>query len=203
MGYIICIYSYTKIKEQLQSHILTYRKIHHKSDTKMAIIMLCSSYGAKTMKNKKEIQLATATTRSPEVDYSLFIMVMKVESSEGMEKTPAAPRRSFPLQSSISLASISCFYVLAALSLATRRGTLFIDGFRSRRIHRDKDRRHQSNEVGTGRPHVAQTSGHVGHACFLLGPPLLHFLLSEVLFREKTGPRKVSGNLDFVWVPES
>jgi hypothetical protein len=53
-----------------------------------------------------------------------------------------------------------------------------------------------------GRPHVAQASGHVGHACFLLGPPLLHFLLSEVLFRGKTGSRKVSSNLDSIWVPE-
>jgi hypothetical protein len=61
MGYIIYIYSYTKIKEQLQSHILTHRKIHHKSDTKIAIIMLCISYGAKTIKNMREIQLATAT----------------------------------------------------------------------------------------------------------------------------------------------
>jgi hypothetical protein len=60
-GYIIYIYSYTEIKEQLKYHILTHRKIHHKSDTKMAIIMLCSSYGAKTMKNKREIQLAIAT----------------------------------------------------------------------------------------------------------------------------------------------
>jgi hypothetical protein len=61
MGYIICIYSYTEIKEQLQSHILTHRKIHHKSDTKMTIIMLYISYGSKMMKNKREIQLATAT----------------------------------------------------------------------------------------------------------------------------------------------
>jgi hypothetical protein len=46
MGYIIYIYSYTKIKEQLQ----------------------CSSYGAKTMKNKREIHIVPKT-RSPEVDY--------------------------------------------------------------------------------------------------------------------------------------
>jgi hypothetical protein len=39
----------------------------------------------------------------------------------------------------------------------------------------------------------------VGHARFSLGPPLLHFLLSKVLFHGKTGPCKVSGNLDFVW----
>jgi hypothetical protein len=53
----------TEIKEQLQSHILTHRKIHHKSDTKMAIIMLGSSYGSNTMKNKREIHIDTATNR--------------------------------------------------------------------------------------------------------------------------------------------
>jgi hypothetical protein len=52
------------------------------------------------------------------VDYYLFIMVMKVESLEGMEITSAAPRRSFPLQSLISQASVSCFCVLVALPFA-------------------------------------------------------------------------------------
>jgi hypothetical protein len=103
----------------------------------------------------------------------------------------------------ITQASVSCFCVSVVLSFATHGGTLFIDGFRSKRIHRDKDRRHRSNEVGMGRPHVAQVSGRVGHGRFLLGPPLLHFLLSEVLFHGKTGSRKVSGNLDSVWVPKS
>jgi hypothetical protein len=131
------------------------------------------------------------------MDYSLFIIVTKVESLEGMEITPAAPRQSFPLQSSISQAFVSCFCVSAELPFTTRRGTLFIDGFRSRRIHRDEDRRYQSNEVGMGRPHAAQASGHVGHARFLLGPPLLHYLLSEFLFCEKTGSRKVQ----VIWTP--
>jgi hypothetical protein len=54
-----------------------------------------------------------------------------------------------------------------------------------------------------GRPHVAQASGRVGHARFLLGPPLLHFLLSKVLFHGKTDSRKVLGYLDTVWVPKS
>jgi hypothetical protein len=36
----------------------------------------------------------------------------------------------------------------------------------------------------------------MGHARFLLGPPLMHFLLSEVLFLGKTGSCKISGNLD-------
>jgi hypothetical protein len=49
-----------------------------------------------------------------------------------------------------------CFCVSAALPFATRRGTLFIDGFRSRRIKRDEDRWHRSNEGGTGKPHMAR-----------------------------------------------
>jgi hypothetical protein len=105
-------------------------------------------------------------------------MVTKVESLEGMEITPAAPRRSFPLQSSISQASILCFCVLAVPSFVKLRGNLFIDGFRSRRIQRDEDRRYQSNEVGTGRTHMAQTSGRVGHVRLVLVAPLLHLLRS-------------------------
>jgi hypothetical protein len=96
-----------------------------------------------------------------------------------------------------------CFCVSAVLLFATRRGTLFIDGFRSRRIQQDEDRRHRSNEGGTSMNHAAKESGCVGLAHLALVPPLLHFLLSEVLFRGKTHSPKVSGNLDSVWVPES
>jgi hypothetical protein len=52
-------------------------------------------------------------------------------------------------------------------------------------------------------PHTAKESGRVGLARLALVPTLLHFLLSEVLFRGKTHSPKVSGNLDSVWVPES
>jgi hypothetical protein len=113
------------------------------------------------------------------------------------------PRWSFPLRSLISLAPALCFCVLAALPFTTRRETLFIDGFMSRRIQQDEDRRHWSNEGGTGRPHAARESGHVGHARLAFVAPLLHLLHSEVLFHGKTGSRKVSGNLDSVWIPES
>jgi hypothetical protein len=113
------------------------------------------------------------------------------------------PRRSFPLRSSISLAPVLCFFVSAVLPFMTHKETLFIDGFRSRRIQREKDRRHQSNKVATSRPHAARESGHVGLAHLALVAPLLHLLRSKVLFREKTGSRKVSGNLDFVWAPKS
>jgi hypothetical protein len=65
-----------------------------------------------------------------------------------------------------------------ALPFATRRGTLFIDGFRSRRIQRDEDRRHRNNEGGTSWPHAAKESGRVGHARLALMAPLLHLLCS-------------------------
>jgi hypothetical protein len=112
----------------------------------------------------------------------------------------------YPLQSSPTAAdrlSISVFSISSPPPFATRRGTLYIVGFRSRRSQRDEDRRHQSNEVRTSSPHAAQASGCMGHAYFSLGPPLLHFLVSEVLFCEKTGSHKVSSNFDSVWVPES
>jgi hypothetical protein len=124
-------------------------------------------------------------------------------TNPSMEITPTASRQSFPLQSLISQASILCFCVLAALFFVTRRGTLSIDGFRSRRIQRDEERRHRSNKGGTSMPHTARESGCMGLACLALVPPLLHFLLSEVLFHGKTGSPKVLGNLDSVWVPES
>jgi hypothetical protein len=89
------------------------------------------------------------------------------------------------------------------LFFVTHRGNLFIDGFRSRPIQRDEDPRHRSNEEGTSMPHAARESDRVGLARLALVPPLLHFLLSEVLFRGKTRSPKVSGNLDSVWVPES
>ena len=47
-------------------------------------------------------------THSPAVDYSFFIMETVEKSMEEMETTPAAPRRSFPLQST---APILCFGV--------------------------------------------------------------------------------------------
>jgi hypothetical protein len=80
------------------------------------------------------------------VGCSLFIMVTKVESSEGMEITPAAPRRSFPIRSLISQASVLYLCVSAALLFVTHRGTLYIVDFRSRDIQQDEDRWHQSNE---------------------------------------------------------
>jgi hypothetical protein len=49
------------MKRTIAISYITQRKIHHISDIKRAIIMLCNSYGAKTMKNKREIHIATAT----------------------------------------------------------------------------------------------------------------------------------------------
>jgi hypothetical protein len=87
----------------------------------------------------------------------------------------------FPLQSSPMVAgrlSISVFSISLPPSFVTRRGTLFIVGFKSRRSHRDEDRRHQSHEEATSMPHATKASGRVGLANLFLGPPLLHFLRS-------------------------
>jgi hypothetical protein len=144
----------------------------------MGIIMLCSLYGANTMKNKREIQWLLPQTHSPKVDYSLFIMVMKVESLERVEITPAAPHRIFSPLIFVSQTPVSWFCVLVVLPFVTCRGTLYIVTFRSRRIHQDEDRQHWSNEGVMDRPHTAKESGCVGHAPLALVPPLLHFLRS-------------------------
>jgi hypothetical protein len=47
------------------------------------------------MKNKREIDQATATNHSPEVDYSLLIMVMMVEMLEKVEISPAVATTEF------------------------------------------------------------------------------------------------------------
>jgi hypothetical protein len=46
-------------------------------------------------------------------------------------------------------------------------------------------------------PHAAKEFGHVGLAYLSLGPPLLYFLLSEVLFHGKTAPAK----FQVIWTP--
>jgi hypothetical protein len=82
-----------------------------------------------------------------------------------------------------SLAAVARLSVLVFLispppPFATRRGTLFIVSFRSRRSHMDEDRRCRSHEMVTSMSHAAKASGHMGLAHLLLGPPLLHFICS-------------------------
>jgi hypothetical protein len=50
---------------------------------------------------------------------------------------------------------------------------------------------------GTGWPHVAKESGCMGHDRLALVAPLLHFLLSEVLFHGKQAPTK----FQVIWTP--
>ena len=63
-------------------------------------------------------------THSPEVDYSLFMMVMVEMSMEKMETTPAAPRRSFPPPICSSRSSFSCFCDMASLVFENAVGLL-------------------------------------------------------------------------------
>ena len=91
----------------------------------------------------------------------LFIMVMMVEMLEKMETTPAAPRRSFPPPICSSRSFVSWFSVSAALSSESRRGTIFIVVFRSRRRLGKKDRWQRSHEGPDGGSHAAKESGRV------------------------------------------
>ena len=137
------------------------------------------------------------------VDYSPFIMVMMVEMLEKMETTPAAPRRSFPPPICSSRSSVSWFCVSAALPSESRRGTIFIVVFRSRRRHGDEDRRHRRLEAQDRGSHAAKESGRVGPPLLALGFPFFRFLRSYALFLPKNDPRKILGHLDVVWVPET
>ena len=72
----------------------------------------------------------------------------------------------------------------------TPRGTIFIVGFRSRRSHGDKDRRHRSHEGEKGVHHVARESGHVGPPNFLLGLPFFGSLARTSSSFQILGPVK-------------
>jgi hypothetical protein len=69
------------------------------------------------------------------------------------------------LQSSPTTAgrlSVLVFSISPPPPFASRRGTLFIEGFRSRRSHRGEDRRHRSHKEGTSMPHTTRESDRVG-----------------------------------------
>ena len=137
------------------------------------------------------------------MDYSPFIMVTMVEMLEKMETTPAGPRRSFPPLICSSRSSVSWFCVSAVLPSESRRGTISIVVFRSRRRHGDENGRHRSNEGGDGPSHAAKESGRVGPPLSLLGLPFVRFLGSYSFFLPKNDPRKILGHLDIVWISET
>ena len=84
-------------------------------------------------------------THSPEVDYSLFIMETVEMSMEKKETSPAALRRSFPLQSAASW-SLFLVSLMWRLSLQKTSGALYIGVFRSRGCFRAKDRCKRGHE---------------------------------------------------------
>jgi hypothetical protein len=73
--------------------------------------------------------------------------------------------------------SVSVFSISLPPPFMTRRGTLFTVGFRSRRSHRDEDRRHWSHEGEIGMPHVARESNRVA-ASHLQPVGILVFIFS-------------------------
>ena len=101
------------------------------------------------------------------------------------------------------LSLVSWFCVSPPPPSRKRRGTIFIVGFRSRGSFGTKDRRKRSHEGPDGVPHAAKESGRVGHPLLAFGPPLFRILFPHALFLTKNDPRKFSGHLDVVWVPET
>jgi hypothetical protein len=63
------------------------------------------------LKHKREIEQANATNHSPEVDYSLFMAVMMVLTSERAEKHPGVTPATFPPPFFVGTASESVFRV--------------------------------------------------------------------------------------------
>jgi hypothetical protein len=63
------------------------------------------------MKYMREIGQATATNRSTEVDYPLFMAVMMVLTSDRVEKRPRATPAVFPPPIFAGTASVSVFHV--------------------------------------------------------------------------------------------
>jgi hypothetical protein len=65
------------------------------------------------------------------MDFSLFMAVMMVLTSERVEKHPGATPAAFPLQSSLEKPLFLCFMFLRRLLSGTPRGGLYIGVFRS------------------------------------------------------------------------
>jgi hypothetical protein len=70
-------------------------------------------------------------THSPEVDYSLFIMVAVLVMSERLEKLPGATPAVFPPPNFARIASVSFVLCFSAASSRERLGGLYIGVFRS------------------------------------------------------------------------
>jgi hypothetical protein len=111
-------------------------------------------------------------THSPEVDYSLFMAVMMVLTSERMEKHPGRLRQRFPLQSSLEQPLFLCFMFLYCL-FRDHQGGLYIGIFRSSWASGDKDGQHRRSEPQTRLGGAAWHTPHVsfgprGQPCWLL-----------------------------------
>ena len=119
---------------------------------------------------------------------------------EKMKTTPAAPRRSFPPPICSSRSLFQCF---CGAPSRERRGIIFIGVFRSKRSRWTKNRRQRSLEGQSGGSHAARYLGRMGPLIWALGPPLVCFSRSQVLFIPNIDVRKFAGHLDVVWVSET
>ena len=128
--------------------------------------------------------------------------VGEVVGEDGDHAGSAPPE--FPpsnLQLQVSVLVFLCF---GSALLWETSGDYFIVVFRSKGSFGKKDRRQRSHECQKGGSHTAKESGRVGLSILALRPPLLRLFRSYAFFfPKKNDPRKFSGHLDVVWVPET
>jgi hypothetical protein len=118
-------------------------------------------------------------THSLEVEYSLFMAVMMVLTSERVEKRPGATPATFPPPIFAGIASVSVFCASLLPVIAIIKGGLYIGVFRSSWASRRKDgwqRRSQAQTSlgGTTWPGARATWSHLAP-----GPHLVDFLISR------------------------
>ena len=152
------------------------------------------------LKREREIHKLLPQTHCPGVDYSLFIMET-VEISLGvMETTPAALRRSFPPPICSTSSLFRCFG--GALLWKTSGDYFYSHFYVKRKLREERSTATEPRGPKQGVP-CGQGIWPHGPRCFgprasTSSPPSLIRLLPS-----KIDPRKFSGHLDVVWVPET
>ena len=134
----------------------------------------------------------------------LFLTVVLMETPKGGRRSPpeVIPGRfPPPIFSDDSLLSpVSWFCVSLLPPHETPWGTIFIVGFRSRRSQGTK-----IDVIGATRAQMTSPTRprNLAAWAYVFWPPLFGLLRSYAFFLPKTDPRKFSGHLDVVWVPET
>lgn len=150
---------------RFQSHISNHRiKIHYIGITYMTIIMLGSSYGSKSMKNKREIHQATTT--NPQ---SRGVLLPLHHGDDGGDVGEGGGDPSSGVSPyHIRLALFWYFRVSAALSSRKPREVLYIEVFRSYDIRGRKNQANWTTEEEKSRGDTPTLTGRATQALLAL-----------------------------------